>query len=332
MNRSRFPSAAPVGRVIAPVVALAVALALPAFCSDYMVRLLSTAAIASIAVLGLNLVFGYAGLISLGQAAFIGIGAYTVAILTTEAGWSPWFASAVAVALCGAFAYVVGIVLLRLKGHYLALATLGLNVSFGIVVSNWTDLTGGTDGIAGIPSLSIGSFPLDTDARLYAFATIVLVALGVLTRTIRTSHLGRSMIAVNDDEMAAGISGIDVTRAKAAAFAVGGAFAGVSGCLFAVHARFVSPDDFSYVQSILYLSMLVVGGAGSIVGAVIGAAGVTLLPELLRGAGNAYLLIFGLLVLLVLIVLPDGLVSLARLPVFRRRERSPRLDPIAEEE
>ena len=300
-------------------------------CSDYMVRLLCTASIAAIAVLGLNLVFGYAGLISLGQSAFMGIGAYGVAVLTTKAGWSPWFASAVAVALCGALAYGVGIVLLRLKGHYLALATLGLNVSFGIVVSNYTALTGGTDGIAAIPSLTVGSFALDSDATLYIFATIVLALLCALTQWVRASHLGRSMVAVNDDEMAASMSGIAITRVKAAAFAIGGAFAGVSGCLFAVHNRFVSPDDFSYVQSILYLSMLVVGGAGSIVGAVIGAVGVTLLPELLRGAGNAYLLIFGVLVLLVLIALPDGLVSLASLPVFRRRHNTPRLDPLVED-
>lgn len=303
---------------LATAAILAIALVLPVGLSDYMVRLLSVAAIAAVAVVGLNLVFGYTGLISLGHAAFMGISAYIVAILTTRAQWNPWLASALAVVLCGAFAYLVGIVLLRLKGHYLALATLGLNVSFGIVASNWTELTGGTDGIAGIPSLSFGSYALDTDARLYVFTVFVLLALCLLSLRIRRSHLGRCMMAVSDDEMAASMSGISIARAKTAAFAVGAAFAGVAGCLFAVHSRFVSPEDFSYVHSILYLSMLVVGGAGSVVGAVIGAVSVTFLPEILRGVGDAYLLVFGVLVLLILIVLPEGLVSVVKLPAFNR--------------
>src|ERR1700733_5653842 len=139
-----------------PVGILAIGVALSLVLPEYHLRLLNLSVISAIAVIGLNIAFGYAGLISLGHAAFVGLGAYTLAILTTRLGLSPWLAMPVAIVVSVLFALLIGLPLLRLKGHYLALATLGLNVSFVIVASNWLDLTGGTNGIARIPELNVG--------------------------------------------------------------------------------------------------------------------------------------------------------------------------------
>lgn len=303
---------------IAIIVATMFATCIPFLLQGYGLRLLNTAAISAIAVLGLNYVFGYAGLISLAHAAFVGVAAYSVAILTTRHQWDPWLAALAAIVLTCASAYIVGRVLLRLKGHYLALATLGLNVSFTIVTSNWIELAGGTNGISGIPSLSLFGLALDSEQAFYWFALPVLVVLALGAVRVRHSHLGRCMMAVRDDELATAMTGIPITQVKVGAFTLGAGYAAVAGCLFAFHIRFVSPEDFNFSHSIIYLAMLVVGGEGSIVGAIMGAVGVTLLPEVLRGVGNAYLLVFGALVLLILVVLPRGLVSLADASTYRR--------------
>ncbi|SDV49492.1 branched-chain amino acid ABC transporter permease [Chitinasiproducens palmae] len=318
---SRFDGMRPL-HIALGALAVLVAIALPFMVSDYTARLLVVGLISAVAVLGLTIVFGYAGLISLGHAAFVGLGAYTVAILCTRYRVNPWLASACAVAVAGAAAYLIGRVLLRLKGHYLALATLGLNVSFGIVASNWVALTGGTDGIANVPVLELFGVPLASEQRFYGFCLAVLALLAWAAARLRRSHLGRSLIAVRDDEIAASMTGIVVARAKTAAFTIGGVYAAIAGCLFAFHVHFVSPEDFAYAHSITYLAMLIVGGEGTLAGAILGAVGVTLLPEALRGVGNAYLLVFGILVLVVLVVLPKGIVGLldvlARAPRARR--------------
>lgn len=303
------------------LVAVACAFMLPFVLQGYGTRLLNTAAISAIAVLGLNYIFGYAGLISLAHAAFVGVAAYCVAILTTRYQWDPWLSIIAAMVVTCVSAYLVGRILLRLKGHYLALATLGLNVSFTIVTSNWIELAGGTNGISGIPALSLAGVSLENERAFYWFALTVLVVLALTAVVVRHSHLGRCMIAVRDDELATAMTGLPLTGIKVGAFTLGAAYAGIAGCLFAFHIRFVSPEDFNFSHSIIYLAMLVVGGEGSIVGAILGAVGVTLLPEVLRGVGNAYLLIFGLLVLLILIVLPRGLISLADSATYRLRRK-----------
>ncbi|MGK4922916.1 branched-chain amino acid ABC transporter permease [Bordetella hinzii] len=298
---------------------LALAALLPLFTQGYGNRLANTAIISAIAVIGLNFVFGYAGLISLAHAAFMGVAAYLVAILTISHGWNPWLAALAGIAAACLSAYLTGRILLRLKGHYLALATLGLNVSFTIVVSNWMEVTGGTNGISGIPALRLGPVALDSEPSFYWFSLAILALLALLAARVRRSHAGRALMAVRDDELASAMTGLPVTRVKVAAFTLGAAYAAVAGCLFAFHIRFVSPEDFNFSHSIIYLAMLVVGGEGSIIGAILGAVGVTLLPELLRGVGNAYLLIFGVLVLLILVVLPRGLISLLDRSTYERR-------------
>jgi branched-chain amino acid transport system permease protein len=286
------------------------ALLLPMLISGYGIRILNLAFISAIAVVGLNFAFGYAGLITLAQAGFVGCGAYATAILTTAVGLSPWLSIPLATAFSGLAAVLIGLPLLRLKGHYLALATLGFNVSFGIVATNWKSLMGGTDGISGIPALEIGSVSLGTDQRYFYVLWIALVAATWVAWRIRNSHVGLAMIAVRDDEIATATSSVGVTRIKVQAFALSAVYAGLSGALFAHMTNFIAPDDFALSHSIIYLAMLIIGGEGSIVGAIVGAIIVTFMPELMRDLGAAYMIFFGCLMLLILIFLPKGLLSL----------------------
>jgi branched-chain amino acid transport system permease protein len=291
--------------------------------AGYHLRLLNLAAISAMAVIGLNFAFGYAGLISLGHAAFVGLGAYGTAILTTRAGWPPWLAIPPVIIGTGIVATAIGYPLLRIKGHYLALATLGLNVSFYIVTANWIELTGGTNGIGSIPELEFGPFRLADERSYLWFALLMLAAVAVLASRIQASRYGRAMIAVRDDEMAAAMTGIDVAATKVLAFTLSALCAAVAGCLYACHSRFVAPEDFSYGHSITYLAMLILGGEGSIAGAILGALVLTFLPEWLRFVGSAYLACFGLLMLLILILQPAGLVGLAGM-IRKRLEDSAR--------
>lgn len=299
------------------VVILIAGLSLSIVLTDYHLRLVNLAVISAIAVIGLNFAFGYAGLISLGHAAFVGTGAYGVALLTTLLGWSPWQALPAAIAGAAVLALLIGVPLLRLKGHYLALATLGFNVSFTIVAANWIELTGGTNGISRIPELQIAGHALADERSYLWLALLVLAASAVAAALIHGSRHGRAMIAVRDDETASSMTGIDVTRVKLAAFVLSSVYAAAAGGLFACHMRFISPEDFGYAHSITYLAMLVVGGEGSIVGAILGAVLVTFLPEWLRFLGAAYLAFFGLFVLAILIFLPSGLAGI-RWPGRRR--------------
>lgn len=294
---------------------------------EYSVRLLNAAVIAAIAVLGLNFTFGWAGLITMAQAGFVGFGAYATALLTTRFGFDAWLASAFGIVGATLAAMLLGVPALRLKGHYLALATLGLNVSFGVVTSNWIELTGGTNGIAGVPSYHIGALSLDNEERFFRLAWIVLLVLTVIAYQCRKSRFGREMIALRDDEIALTMSGVSAFWMKMMAFAVGAAYASVAGVLFAHHSKFIAPGDFDYVHSIFYLSMLIIGGEGTILGAILGAVLVTFLPEWLRPLGEAYLSVFGIAVLLVLIFMPQGFVSLIFHPYLGRSKPREKTEP-----
>jgi len=309
--------------LIASCAVFLLALLLPAFISGYGIRILNLALIAAIAVIGLNFAFGYAGLITLAQAGFVGCGAYITAILSTTLGLSPFLSIPIAVVGTGLIAIVIGLPMLRLKGHYLALATLGFNVSFVIVATNWKSVMGGTDGISGIPSIALPGWPIANDHRYYYVLWVALAAATWCAWRIRNSHIGLAMIAVRDDEIATGAASVGVTRIKLQAFALSALYAGLAGALFAHMTNFVAPDDFALGHSIIYLAMLIIGGEGSILGSIAGAIIVTFMPELMRDLGAAYMIVFGSLMLLILIFLPKGLLSLTgivgrRLKVFGR--------------
>jgi len=297
----------------------------------YSLRVLTLGLIAAIAVLGLNLVYGYCGLIHLGQAGFVGLGAYTSAILTTRADWPLALSMPMAVLVTAVIAGVIAVPLLRLKGHYLALATVGVNVVFELVAKNWVELTNGYNGIVGIPRLAEVMSNGPPERTFLIVAVITLIVAIVFSARLRDSHLGRAMIAVRDDETAAMVSGVDVVQVRITAFILGAVFAAVAGVLFAHYAGFISPTDFGVPISILYLVMIIIGGEAIIGGVVAGALIMTFLPELLRDAADrlivlgladegllvrmldeGYLAVYGLVTLLVLVFMPKGLAGLAQ--------------------
>lgn len=291
----------------------AAAVAAPFALPDLDMRLANLSLITAVAVIGLVFAFGYAGLIHLGQAAFAGLGAYASTLLSTRLGFGVSLSIPLAVLFAGLSAALVGLPMLRLKGHYLALAAVGLNVSLEIVAKSWVSLTGGFDGISGIPGFGLFGFALDGDRRIYWLLLAVVLACGALAWLVRNSPTGRAMIAVRDDEIAAAAAGVDLVRTKLTAFTLAGAYGGLSGALFAHYANYISPSDFALVRSIELLAMLIVGGEASIVGAVIGAFFFTFLPEWLRVFGKeTYPTFFGLITLAILILMPNGVTGLAR--------------------
>jgi branched-chain amino acid transport system permease protein len=290
---------------------------LPFFISSYALRLLDLSLISAVAVIGLCFAFGYAGLLHLGQAAFVGFGAYGSALLATRFGIGFWLSMPIAVVLTVAVALLIGTPMLRLRGHYLALATVGLNVTTEIVSKNWIELTNGDNGLSGIPGIAISAFRFDTDRRFFYLILVVLALVSLIALAVRHSRFGRAMIAVRDDEMACAASGISVLGIRLLAFAIAGACGGLSGALYAHFSHYVAPTDFDLVKSISLLVMLIVGGEMSILGAIGGSILISFAPEMLRFLGEAYLAVFGIGVLIVLVVMPDGVAgAMSRLSRF----------------
>ncbi len=296
----------------------AVALAVPVIAQDgYIIQLLNIAILNAIVVIGLNFVTGWAGQINFGQAAFYGLGAYTTAI-ATKAGL-PWittpFLSAIVVM---AASLMLGLPTMRLRTYYLAMTTIGFGEIIRLIIVHWEPVTGGTSGLRAIPGISIFGFGPEGQVQHY-YLLVAILALAILIATrIRHSVLGRAMIATKDSEIAAEQSGVDTVRTKLLAFMIGAVYAGLAGCLYASSIRFISPDSFSSIQAVLLMTMLIVGGMGSIFGCVIGAVALTILPEALRFLGQWYLVLYGLGVIGVIVLAPGGLASLAALVPHRR--------------
>lgn len=292
--------------------AVALAIALPAALPAYDLRVMTLALQTAIAVVGLGIAFGWAGLIQLAQASYIGIGAYTATLVTLRFGIGFWLVTPLAMLAAGLVALVFAGPLLRLRGHYLALATVGFSVTLDIVAKNWRSLTGGFDGISGIPGVFLGRHELVDDWEYYYLALAFLVAVALVAVALRHSGFGRAMIAIRDDELASGTAGVSIVRMKVAAYVIASALAGLSGSLFAHYSHFIAPQDFELVHSVTILVMLIVGGEASVSGAILGAVLVSFAPELLRFLGEAYLAVFGAGVLLTLILMPDGIVGRLR--------------------
>jgi branched-chain amino acid transport system permease protein len=307
----------PLAIAAALAIGAAIVLAVPALLTPYTLRIMILAVISAIAVIGLCFAFGYAGLIHLGQGAFVGVGAYSAALLTTRLGLGFWTAMPAALVIGAAFAVLIGAPLLRLRGHYLALATVGFNETMEIVAKNWTGVTGGDDGVSGIPGISLFGMPIASDRAFYYLALGFLVLVTLIGYAIRASRFGRAMVAVRDDELACGAAGITAFRVKLLAFILASVYGALSGVLYAHYAGYISPSDFDLVRSTTLLVMLIVGGEASILGAIGGAILVSYAPEWLRFLGQAYLTFFGVAILLVLILLPDG--AMGALQALRRR-------------
>lgn len=298
------------GALLFGVVLGAVLFALPSIISDTsLINSLAIAGILFISVLGLDILMGFAGEISLGQAAFMAIGGYTAAVLTTTYYWPPLLSTLAGMLLSLVCALLLALATVRLRGVYLALATL----AFGLVVDSLAiglrGITGGPSGLTGIPSFSVGGFVFDTDRSMYYLvAAIVLVLLVTLTGATHATF-GRALMAVRADRMAAGALGINVTRVKMIAFAIGSVLASLSGSLYAFHFQFLSPEMVGTVRSFELLTMLVVGGAGTLVGPLFGVVLLTLLPVIFQPLALYKTIGEGALLVLAFRYLPGGLLG-----------------------
>ena len=300
--------------------ALAAALVLYVFVTGgYLIAVLHFAAIYVVFVTGLNIFMGFAGQVSFGHNAFAAISGYASAVLTATYGWEPLPAAAVGILGALVCALIVGYPTLRLRGHYLAMATLAIGLIVYEVAVQWQSVTQGYMGISGIPPLGIGRWTVTSDRALLVWlagfaAVSVLAAAG-----IRHSRLGRAFVAVAGSEDAARALGIDVARYKLIAFLISAFYAAVAGSLFVHAVGFVSPEVFGLHMVVLAFTMLYVGGIGTVAGAALGALVIALLPETLRRFSEYQDLAYGGLLILILIYAPGGLASLSGLSFGNRK-------------
>jgi branched-chain amino acid transport system permease protein len=313
MRDASSPSALGLAAAVLIVAAL---LAVPPFLKSYGVYLFTYWLVFVIATMGLNLTVGYAGQKSLGHAAFFGIGAYTVAI-AMKAGLSFWLGLPLAMIGCFVAGLVVGFPALRVQAIYLAFATLGFNTLVWLVMRNEEWLTGGTFGINNVARPSLFGVSFDGALPYYYFVLAFAVVLGALLRGLLRSPWGKAFQALRDNPIRAESLGVDIQRYTLLAFAIGAVYAGIAGALFASLVQFIEPAPFTVAQSIMMYLMVVVGGPGYFFGPLLGAAVGVLLPEWLRFAQAWYLLVFGTAVVLLMLWLPDGLLSIGE----RLRER-----------
>ncbi|SHJ52296.1 amino acid/amide ABC transporter membrane protein 2, HAAT family [Malonomonas rubra DSM 5091] len=277
--------------------------------NPYTLGITNLIAIYSIVVLGLNLFIGYAGQISLGHAAFFGLGAYGSAIATVNFSVNPWLAMVIVAVLVALVALLIGIPILRLSGHYLAMATLGMNFVFHTILLQWDEVTGGPSGFSGIPSLSIGEYEFWDEVSLhYLIWTFAMLALLFSLNLVR-SGVGRGLAALAGDETAAAALGVNTRNAKVKVFVLSAIFASFAGSLFAHTYSFVSPDSFDIFAATDMVIMVVIGGMGSIWGSLFGAALITLLPEWMDLFETYKDFVHGGILVLVLMFLPQGLVT-----------------------
>lgn len=275
--------------------------------NNYYLTLLTTAAAYCVAVFGLVVLLGYAGQISLAQASFFGVGAYVTAIGTVLHHLNFWLAGLLGVLVAGALGAVLGVVSLRVGGHYLAMVTISFQVIVSLFLVNSVSLTQGPDGITGIPRPSLGFATLSTNRSYLLFCVVILCVVAVLVWGLAMTRLGRSMRALRENELAAEVLGVPTYRVKVVAFVLSACLAAIGGMLFAGGFQFVSPGDFSFAQSILLLTMTLVGGARSVAGGVIGSLLVVFLPEWLRFLQNIYLAVYGGALILLMVVAPEGI-------------------------
>jgi branched-chain amino acid transport system permease protein len=320
MNFSRILArlAAPrTGGLLALAIVIAlVPLALP---NRYFYDVVILVGLNAIVCVGLNLLIGYAGQISLGHAGFFGLGAYGSAILATRYGWSPLaalLATTLAVAL---LAYIVGRPILRLKGHYLAMATLGLGIIIFMVLTTEDKFTGGPDGISVVP-FSIGGFVLQGERIWYWFVGALLLVAVWLALNLIESPAGRALRALHSSEVGAEVVGINAAEHKLMVFVISAVFASVAGSLGAHYSGFVTPAKAAFLHSIELVTMVVFGGLASTFGAVVGAAVLTTLPQLLASFADYEMMVFGAVMIGTMVFLPRGVVpSIARLFADRRK-------------
>jgi branched-chain amino acid transport system permease protein len=290
-------------------------LAFPLLVSAYGLQTMISALIFIMLGLGLNVVVGLAGLLDLGYVAFYAVGAYAYALLNYHFGISFWVALPIGALLGSAFGILLGIPVLRLRGDYLAIVTLGFGEIIRLLLENWDKLTFGPSGIGNIPGPSLLGRELSlTDSRVliyYIVIAMVLFTMFVVNR-VQNSRLGRSWVALREDETACQAMGIDRMKVKLTAFAVGATWAGMAGVIFAANTTFINPKSFEFWESVLILAIVVLGGQGSILGVILAAFVLKLLPEYVRWLGEYRMLFFGLAMVYIMVFRPQGFIPSVR--------------------
>ena len=287
---------------------LLVAAAPQLFKGGYLMNVLVFVGLNTMLAVALNLLLGYAGQISLGHAGFFGLGAYLSGIMTTTYSIGPWLAMPIAAIVVGIIACLIGFPVLKLKGHYLAMATLGLGIIIFIVFNETVDRTGGPSGLSGIPNLKIAGVTFDSDVKNYYLIWFFTLAVMLFSLNLANSRVGRALRAVHDSEIAAQVLGVNARILKVQVFTLSAIISSIAGSLYAHTMTFISPASFGFNFSIELLTMVVIGGLGSIFGSFLGAALLTLLPEFLRAVNDYDIIIYGALLMVMVMFMPGGLV------------------------
>jgi branched-chain amino acid transport system permease protein len=297
-------------KILGWIIALIILFAAPLFLGKYTVFLLSLLAIYALVALGLNLLMGYTGQIAAGHAGFLALGAYFTAIIGENLQWMPCPVTLLLAGIfTGAVGFLLGIPILRLKGFYIAMATIAFGVVVSEVILQWSSLTGGDDGFS-VPTAHIGGFVFDSDYKLYYLIVPITLIMTLLAKNLVNGYIGRAFIALRESEIAAQTIGIDLAMYKTIAFAISAFYTGVAGGLFAYLITYLSPDAFTIELSVDFVAMIVIGGMGSILGSIIGAVILTGMQQVLAGLLDLQVLIFGISLIVFMIFMPKGITGM----------------------
>jgi branched-chain amino acid transport system permease protein len=278
-----------------------------AFKGGYLLNVLVFMGINTMLAVALNLLLGFAGQISLGHAAFFGLGAYISGILTATHGINSWLSMLIAAVMVGILAFGLGFPILKLKGHYLAMATLGFGIIIYIVLNETVDLTGGPSGLSGIPNLKLGSLVFDGDLKNYYLIWCFTLVTMLFSINLANSRIGRALRAIHDSEVASRVMGVNARLLKVQVFTLSAIISAVAGSLYAHTMSFISPASFGFNFSVELVTMVIIGGLGSIFGSFLGAALLTMLPEMLRVVQDYDIVVYGLLLIIMTMFMPKGL-------------------------
>ncbi|MEY8353340.1 branched-chain amino acid ABC transporter permease [Lachnospiraceae bacterium 54-53] len=275
--------------------------------NNYIVQIVNMIGIFAIVGTGVNILTGYTGQLSLGQAAFYGIGAYTTTLLNTRFGLPFLVVLQVSILVTALFGVVLAIPALKVRGSYLALLTIGFGEIVRMVLVNWIDLTNGPAGVVGIEAPSVFGFRFDTLFKYY-YLIVFFVFIGIMyQKWLMNSRTGRAFKAIRDDDKVAELTGINITEYKIRAFVLAAIYSAVAGVLYAMMVHYVSPDSFTGNDSNLFLWTAIMGGMGTVIGPVIGAVIMNILPEALRSMGDWRMVVYGIILLMVIIRYPGGI-------------------------
>jgi len=283
--------------------------AVPFFAENYLLDISILTGIYVILALGLNVVVGFAGLLNLGYVAFYALGAYTYALLNLKMGLCFWQAMPICIGVTALSGFVLSVPALRLKGDYLAIVTLGFGEIVRLVLNNWDSLTNGPNGISGIAAPRLFGLSLGGLNRFYYLTLLSVILTYTVVSRIRLSKIGRAWIAIREDEVCASAMGINTTAYKLYALAFGSLWAGLAGGLFAAKMQFVSPESFTFMESVLVLCMVILGGLGSLPGVALGAFLLIMLPEVLREVQSYRMLALSVGLIIMMIFRPQGLLG-----------------------